>query len=143
MNRKISYLIERKIFTNKTKEGKELREIFEEGIRAILLIKTEHLEGYEEIINGASIREFLFGLAEYNEKLLDNGEKATFIAWLVRIVSDYVMEYLTQDESFEPAIGTPKDEMWYVIAIDKFYNLPIEESRKILKNALNKFLMQS
>lgn len=82
-------------------------------------------------------------MAEYNEKLLDNGEKATFIAWLVRIVSDYVMEYLTQDESFEPAIGTPKDEMWYVIAIDKFYNLPIEESRKILKNALNKFLMQS
>lgn len=143
LNRKISYLIAKEIYTNETEVGKELRRIFEAGIRATMLIKVGHLEGSEEIINGATVGEFLFGLGEYSEHLLENGENAKLIAWLIRVVADYVIEYIAQNELFEPAIGTPKDETWYATALDKFYKLPLEESLEILKNALVKALLRS
>lgn len=143
LNRKISYLIAKEIYTNETEVGKELRRIFESGIRATMLVKVGHLEGSDEIINGVMVGEYLFGLGEYNEHLLKKGENAKLIAWLIRVVADYVIEYIAQNELFEPAIGTPKDETWYVAAIDKFYKLPIEESLKILKNAHEKALLRS
>lgn len=143
LNRKISYLIAKEIYTNETEAGKELRRIFEAGIRTIMQIKVGHLEGSDEIINGAMVGEFLFGLGEYNENLLEKGENAKLIAWLIRVVADYVVEYIAQDKIFEPAIGTPKDETWYATALDKFYKLPLEESQIIMINAHKEELLRS
>lgn len=143
LNRKISYLIAKEIYTNETEVGKELRRIFEAGIRSTMQIKVGHLEGSDEIINGATVGEFLFGLAEYNEHHLERNENANLITWLIRVVADYVIENIAQDEFFEPAIGTPKDETWYATALDKFYKLPIKESFEILIKANKKALLRS